>query len=204
MGLNGGEQMKHQVLTLILLFLTSACGVVEKMPGASIDSRLEKIYFRFLDDAATRGVVIPQKDQDRLIIMKFDNDMEFKKDADLANGSSDSNDKDVLGICRQGQQINSANLKKPVTWTEIHILDPRFSRYGKYDPDSPYDLTLTRIMYHELGHCLLHKGHSTTGGVDVMEADLAPVSDSTGNFWEFSVDQLFSPSYLAGLPGWNQ
>jgi hypothetical protein len=80
-----------------------------------------------------------------------------------------------VGVCRT-YELPVGNRYEVKAWTEVLI-----------DPDFRFDTRLRALMYHELGHCLLGRGHSETG---IMRDTMYPPGYYEEN-WDELVKELF-------------
>jgi hypothetical protein len=132
----------------------------------------------------TQAPSLPPYDIDLLVIPIIE---EFAQDA-IKYGIDVSSDKAKLRIVKfEIPKRNFAGtcvshpFEGEVYYTEI-ILDPRY----KTDP-----VTLKGLMYHELGHCLLQKQHTSEQPKTIMSPSLATVCFYE-QLWTNLVSNLFT------------
>lgn len=175
--------------------LVTASAAVDVRPAVSIDARVSPLVQEYLADAKAHGVEVSPAAVDALRTITIDPVLVPYP------GSSD----DTLAYCQPFRRITSNGI---VTWKEIHIHEPSLTPLAKDTGNYAVDvdnLNFKTIVYHELTHCFLNKGHSHLNPLDlsVMAAVFIPLTTDGPSAWESMVDQLFSPQYLSALPAEN-
>ena len=97
----------------------------------------------------------------------------------------------VESISQEGLKIYEEQKK----WLSIEILKRESEEYtqGK-------EPKLKELVYHELFHCLLNKGHLPPGYDGIMSPVLDQNSTRVFTEWESLVEEMFSPEYLSIIP----
>lgn len=171
--------------------VTTSVVVNDPRPAASIDPVIAQLITSFKADALARGAIIPTGPELRVAAIVT----QVPADANL-NG-------DTLAWC---QDVHGTDgLGNPLTWRELHVLAPAVSPLQQEAPGfsaSASDFDFRRIVYHELGHCLLNVGHTAADSdqiTSVMYPIYLPLTEVSEAWWSSELDQFFSASYLAGL-----
>ncbi len=107
----------------------------------------------------------------------------------------------VLAACIRYSHTSSSALTGDVTvkWTVIEVLK---SRVMAFTGDSR--IRLREIIFHELFHCLLGKGHLPENVNGIMSASLAKTNrrayGSEGYSWDDLVSEMFSAEFINMIP----
>lgn len=167
--------MLKKFIITITTIITISCGngvyndldrdmVVKKIylingsiPDTHIDEELKEFYYEFLNETDLRGVYV---DYDLLSELKI-----------IRYGKTEYG---VAGVCMRFEST-----KYPIAGTTLYsqiIISEEVKNYSYMQRKG--------IMFHELGHCLLNKGHTDTDG------DIMSVNVQTNEIYEFLWDYL--------------
>jgi hypothetical protein len=165
--------------SMAVIAMLSGCGMAEVdrnlgLPSVRQDADLMAFVDEFLGDADERGVKVSLY---QLRIVEWNDDLTPFID-NLAKPEHGF----VVGVCdvMKVELTSQLNKRSTKTWKEIHI---HSSARGSYIH------VQKKLMYHELGHCLLGKDH-VDDPTSIMYPFLNPYDVDT---WESKVDELFQP-----------
>jgi hypothetical protein len=161
---------------------------VHDIPEQKFDTDIMVFVNQFIRDAKERGVLIPEENLSTLrTILWVDH---------LAIGDQPG----VMAVCNR-YYTNEETLSgsKRVRWTTIEVHRKNTDNYIK-DDKSILQIRFREVIYHELVHCLLNKGHSPNNVPGLMNAFFAQGSKRAVETWGGLLKQLFSKDYLALLP----
>jgi len=165
---------------LLSVNITNELGIdVTKMPSIQIDDGLKPYLSEFLDDATRRGVDIPQDTIDMLRQIKY---------VDVLSAGDAPG---VVAACsRYYAYDQTLEGKNKIRWMIIEVLQA-----GAAEFTGGNLIYLKELLYHELYHCLLNKGHLPTGVIGVMSAVLDKNDPRVITEWDQLVDEMFSAEY---------
>lgn len=172
--------------------LPSVAGVVigDPRPVVSIDPVLGTLLTQFKADLKSHGMTLPTNVPELRTV-------DFMPMLPGVVGG------DVLGYCQTMQGLDASGVK--YQWNVLHIQVPKNSALAQTDTDyteSATSFDLKVMAYHEFGHCMLGKNHTTiaTAITSIMYADMIPVTDHSDAAWKALVDEYLSADYQASLP----
>ena len=161
-----------------------------KAPPYKVDNEFREIYKSFLDDAKKYDVHIQQHSVDKL------------RQIIWVDKLSATEEKGVLASCNRYQvkqnRLKGFTLEKEsIKWMTIEVLrkDTRI-----FVGDSPK--RLWELIYHELFHCLLNKGHLPQFDAEgneingIMSPILSMHSRRAEKSWNDLVEEMFSEKFL--------
>ena len=154
------------------------------LPERRLDSALSPFIPQFLDDAKKRGVIIPQETVDMLRQLIYVDQL------------STAPEPGVMAVCTRyyADEYTYAGPQE-VKWMNIEVQRAQSLFYTEGNPKR-----LQELIYHELFHCFLNKGHLPLGVPGIMGSSLSKGSDRIFVDWNGLVDEMFSPKYLQMIP----
>ena len=155
-----------------------------KAPDIEMDPTLKPYIGMFLADAKQRDVTIDPEAVAMLRVFKY------------VNTLSTTDAPGVMAACTRFytyETTKSGHTK--VRWTQIEVLRHAVDNYAGGE-----ELRLRFLVYHELYHCFLNKGHLPPGMPGIMAPILNPLSDRDLTDPTGLVDEMFSPAYLKATP----
>lgn len=154
----------------------------QKAPKLKRDPELEVMLHSFVADAARHGVIIHEDTVDRLRRLVYVEQLSYGKG------------KGVVAACSRFY-ITKATLSGPrqLKWMQIEVL-----RSGAEELTGGEPQLLKELVYHELYHCLLNKGHLPPDVEGIMSAKLIAKNTRAIKHWDDLIADMFSP-YLMSL-----
>lgn len=161
---------------------------VVDLPELAFDEALKPFIGQFINDAAKRGVKITDQTKERLRQVVYVDKLTVK------GGPG------VMAACnRFYTYVGTIGGKRQLSWMTIEVLKKESTAYiGTNKEDSI--IKLRELMYHELFHCLMNKGHLPSNYDGIMSPTFAKGSQRAVKEWEALVDDMFSPLYLSVIP----
>lgn len=153
------------------------------IPEKEWDPDLGIYVGRFVEDANIRGVQITPDSMDML--------KRFVYVDELSSGAEPG----VMAACTRYyayKMIKGQETK--VKWMNIEVLRNQAELFSR-----GREIFLRKLLYHEMFHCFLNKGHLPDGVPGIM----APTLDSNSSDverWSALLDEMFSPEYLQLIP----
>lgn len=152
-----------------------------KIPEKEWHPELEPYVHDFVHDAKIRGVDIKAETLDLL-----------KRFVYVKSFSSGINPPGVVAACIRFYGYETTKVgRKRVLWFNIEVIQGGSNDYAQGNP-----IFLKELLYHELFHCLMNKGHLPQGVPGIMAPTLTRGSTRVLTDWEGLVDEMFSPEYL--------
>lgn len=150
------------------------------IPSRQYDPDLEHFIPEFVADAKSRGVTISSNAVNMLRRVVY-------VDA-LSTGGGPG----VMAVCsRYYTKTDSQNVK----WTIIEVLKGEINLYVDGEP-----LRLREIIYHELYHCFMNKGHLPADIPGLMAPTFNKSNQRVYKDWNGLLDEAFSTEYLNLTP----
>ena len=161
---------------------------IKQPPKLDFDADLTIYLNNFLRDAKSRGVLINDKLRKRLRVIKW-----------VDKFTSTSTSSSVLAMCSRyfSSQRSIAGVKE-VRWSTIEVLKKRTLLYTEGS-----ETLLKELMYHELFHCLMNKGHLPKQYFGIMSPHFAKGSKRAYKAWDSLVDDMFSEFFINIIPDVN-
>lgn len=154
------------------------------LPERRYDKPLTAFLSEFVTDADKRGVVIPQKTSDMLRQIVYVDKLSIPAEPS------------VMAACARFYSSEQDMFeKRRVRWMIVEVLRKESEQYTGGDR-----ILLRELVYHELFHCLLNKGHLPEGVPGIMAPTLNQSNKRAFNDWEGLVDEMFSQKYLDLIP----
>ena len=158
------------------------------LPDPEYDAELKPYVDSFVADARKYGVNITDEAVSKLRLLRYVD----KLSATSGEGVVAScNRYYVESITQEGLKIYDEKSK----WLSIEILYKESKEYTQGQEPK-----LKELVYHELFHCLLNKGHLPAGYDGIMSAVLDQSSQRVFTEWDQLVEEMFSPQYLSIIP----
>ena len=159
-----------------------------KVPDKRFDPELLPYIGQFIDDAKKRGVKITQASKEKLRQVVY-----------VDAFSIDDESTDAVASCnRYYSQVTTLSGPKELNWMTIEVHKERHkSLVGE---GKGRLIRLRELVYHELFHCFLNKGHLPDGYDGIMRPALSNRNPDKFDNWEGMVNDMFSPEYLAIIP----
>ncbi len=154
------------------------------IPAKKYDPTLAPYVTEFLKDAKSRGVTITDMAVNELKTFLY------------TSALSSPADGGVMAACTRYYAYKttpSGQIK--VRWTIIEVLKDATHNFTEGSPER-----LKELLYHELFHCLMNKGHLPKGIPGIMAPELIKNDIRVFNDWNGLVDEMFSPVYLKMIP----
>lgn len=133
----------RNILILVVMLIATGCS---KGPN-NIEPEFQELFDSFLEDANSRGRYLPDSEGISIKMVDF-------IDPSLASASAGTY---IIGFC-DGQ----GNVSILRSYWEIHSDPLRDKHIG--------DMAKKALIYHELGHCILGRGH-TDNDISIMYPD---------------------------------
>lgn len=152
-----------------------------KIPEKNHDPKLAFYLEDFIQDAKERNRTVDAKALDSLKVIKY------------VDKLSRSNDKRVVATCNnyfvKGKKITLERYSK--RWREIEVLKKEAEAFSAGN-----EVYLRMLLYHELFHCLYHKGHLPDVYNDkklygIMSETLSTKNKEPVENWHGMLDELF-------------
>ena len=166
-----------------------------KLPERKIDENYKIILESFLKDARDNGVIIkPESIKKLRRVEKVD---EFS----VPSGPG------VIASCNRyvvGENVidNFSVAVLPVQYMTIEVLKKALEDHARVDENTNqiHPEKEKEVLYHELFHCLLNKGHLPPGEEGIMAPSISRTSRRVFKEWDRLVEEMFSPKYLNLIP----
>lgn len=155
-----------------------------KVPEKDHDPELKPYITQFLADAEARHITIPQETVDML------------KEFIYVDQMSTASEPGVMAACtryytyhlKDGEEVK-------VKWMNIEVLRNEVQMFTRGQ-----EPLLRELLYHELFHCFLNKGHLPDGVPGIMSPTLDSNSQAVFANWTGLLDEMFSPEYVQLIP----
>lgn len=155
------------------------------LPDIDHDPYLSSFVDEFVRDARDNGVEIPNDLREMLRVIKF-----VKKLSKAENPT-------VMATCIRFKQQTSSKVvnrifgtKEPLRWFEIEVHRERAERFTQKKR-----VRMRELIYHELYHCYLYKGHLPSKYPGIMNASFKPGDLRSYKDWKGLVQDLFSEEF---------
>lgn len=159
-----------------------------EIPEKKFDPELKPYIDQFIKDARTRGVNITPESQNMLVQFVY-----------VDKFTNHEMNPALLALCQRFYGYENLSTKaKKVRWNIIEVLKEQTALYTEGDK-----IRLKELLYHELFHCFMHKGHLPPGVPGIMAPVLNKGSERIYTDWNGLVDEMFSPKYLEMIPDAN-
>ncbi|MBI2601419.1 MAG: hypothetical protein HYW48_00035 [Deltaproteobacteria bacterium] len=159
-------------------------GETVELPERRYDKPLEAFLPEFVSDAGKRGVHIPDETADMLRQMIY------------VDKLTAANEPGVIAACARFYTWEKDIMeKRQVRWMTIEVLRKESEDYSGGDR-----IRLRELVFHELFHCLLNKGHLPKGVPGIMAPTLNKSNPRVYTDWDGLVDEMFSQKYLDLIP----
>ena len=161
---------------------------VLKLPKLAFDDELKPFIGQFINDAAKRGVIITEETKQKL------RQVVYVDELTVQGGPG------VMAACnRFYTYVGTIGGKRQLNWMTIEVLRKESAAYiGSNKEDSV--IKLRELMYHELFHCFMNKGHLPPNYDGIMSPTFTKGNQRAVKEWEALVDDMFSPLYLSVMP----
>ncbi len=154
------------------------------LPEWRRDSQLAVYIPQFLQDAESQGHPISQEMQNRLRQLVYVDQLSVPADPG------------VMAACSRYYATEfTISGTSELKWMNIEVLRKESQLFTKGDV-----FLLRELVYHELFHCYMNKGHLPEGYSGIMSPTLDPSSTLVHTDWQGLVDEMFSEKYLALIP----
>ena len=177
---------KGKKITRIGDFVNVLVGSKDDIPEKSLDPELMEYIDSFVKDAAKYGVMIPNSTVDKLVSFKYVDT--------LTHGGAEG----VIAVCNRyytkkkklvGLRLETTKSK----WLTIEVLrNENFTEGSK--------MRLKELLYHEIFHCLMNKGHLPEDVDGIMNPVFVRGNRRSEREWDDLVEEMFSPEFLALIP----
>ena len=162
-------------------------GIVS-LPPIRFDHELVKFVPEFIRDAKKHGVDIPLRTQDMLRQIVYVDRLSVKSSFG------------AMAAChRYYTWQQTLGGKRKLYWMTIEVLEKESRGYAGTDPASR-SVLLRELMYHELFHCFLNKGHLPEGKSGIMSSTFIRGSRRAFQQWDALVAEMFSKEYMDLIP----
>lgn len=161
---------------------------VLKLPELKFDDALKPFISQFIKDAAKRGVIITDETKKKLRQVVYVDQLTIK------GGPG------VMAACNRFYTfVGAIGGRKKLNWMTIEVLRKESAVYiGTNKQDAI--IKLRELMYHELFHCFMNKGHLPLNYDGIMSPTFTKGSQRAVKEWDALVDDMFSPLYLSVIP----
>ena len=165
----------------------------KELPKRKIDPEYLQILREFIQDARSRGVNIKPETIKKL------------RRIEKVNKFSVESGPGVIASCNRYTVSESvlddfSMAALPIQYMTIEVLEKTLKRHASDGQGGIYKEKEKEVLYHELFHCLLNKGHLPPGEQGIMSAVIDRSSRRALEEWDLLVDELFSPKYLNLIP----
>ena len=169
-------------------FLESVGFRVLKLPEPAFDDALKPFIGQFINDAEKRGVFIPEETRKKL------RQVVYVDQLTMQGGPG------VMAACnRFYTYVGTIGGKRKLNWMTIEVLRKESADYIGTNKEDAI-IKLRELMYHELFHCFMNKGHLPDNYDGIMSPTFTKGSQRAVKEWEALVDDMFSPLYLSVIP----
>ena len=154
-------------------------------PPRFYDPDLEGFVGEFLKDASDRQVAIPQDAIDKLRQIKY------------VDALSTAAEEGVIAACSRYfiEEKTLTGSSMSIKWTIIEVLRSATETFTESNR-----IRLRELMYHELFHCLMSKGHLPDGVEGIMSPTFAKGDRRAFTDWKKLVDDMFSQKFIDMIP----
>lgn len=160
---------------------------VSELPPRIYDENLLPFVEQFIDDAAQRGVLIPEATRNKLRQVIYVKHLSVPAEPG------------VMAVCNRYYSYETTlEGKKRLNWMIIEVLEKESQEYVGNHKHST--ILLRELLYHEIFHCLLNKGHLPSGMDGLMSPIFKKGSQRAVTQWKELLDETFSPEYLKAIP----
>lgn len=174
--------VNHEILDVV------GMSVID-LPKVEYDPELVRYVKQFLDDAAERGVIIEKSTQNKLRKIVFVDNLSISNEDSVG----------TIATCnRYYAKIPTMTGNKSMNWMTIEVLREDSKQY--VGEGKGRSILLRELMYHELFHCFLNKGHLPEGYDGIMRPVLAIGNRRAFIEWDALVDELFSQQFMNAIP----
>ncbi|NRA44906.1 MAG: hypothetical protein HRU09_08130 [Oligoflexales bacterium] len=161
---------------------------VLKLPELAFDDDLKPFIGQFVEDAKKRGVVIPEDTRQKL------RQVVYVDKLTMQGGPG------VMAACnRFYTYVGTVGGKRKLNWMTIEVLRKESAEYIGTNKEDAI-IKLRELMYHELFHCFMNKGHLPPDYDGIMSPTFIKGSQRAVKEWDALVDDMFSPLYLSVIP----
>ncbi len=170
--------------------LLKTLGVNEQvLPEIVFDEHLKLFVSQFIKAAKDNGRDISQETQDRLREIKY-------VDA-LSIGPAPG----VMAVCNRYFAMQETLLGGPkkIHWMVIEVLKSTLDTYTTDDPKKA-QILLREVIFHELFHCFMAKGHLPDSTPGIMNAFFVKGDTRAVKEWDQLVTEMFSDKEMALCP----
>lgn len=156
-----------------------------KIPEEYFDPSLKPYIAMFVADARKRDVLITDESVKMLRVLKYVDNLSVVED------------ESVIAACsRFNSWDETATDRKKVRWNIIEV-----RREASDNFTGGEEMRLRELIYHELFHCFLNKGHLPDDKDGLMSPNLSSNSDRVyGKSWEQLIDEAFSKEFINLIP----
>ena len=161
-----------------------------ELPKVEHDPYLSSFVDEFIRDARVNGVIIPNQLREQLRVIKFVDK--------LSSGDGPG----VMAACTRFKQKSSSTpltklfgSQKPLRWLQIEVHRAKTKNFTK-----DKRILMRELMYHELFHCYLFKGHLPDKYPGIMNARFRPGDLRSYTDWNGLVRDMFSEKYRNACP----
>lgn len=166
----------------------------DDIPPKQYDTAIASYLNEFLADAKAHKVAISEESVDMLRQIKYVDVLSTTKDVGV-----------IAACSRYYSYSQTLSGKKLLRWMIIEVLRKESEEYAEGDRRR-----LQELLYHELFHCLLNKGHLPVDAEgNQIEGIMSPVLNkynprlATAESWNELVEEMFSKEYLDLIPDVN-
>lgn len=157
-----------------------------KVPDRDIDPSLAVFIPEFTKESAQRQHEVSSDEINKLRMFTY------------VDSFPDDVPPKVIGLCSHHTSYGKKNLKKTATkWLTIGLHKTKVQAYTKGDP-----LRLREVVFHELFHCFMDKGHLPEGVVGLMSPSLVKTQRIYKD-WGGILDEAFSKKLMEMMPDSN-
>jgi hypothetical protein len=167
------------------LNLTSILSEKADLPDLYYDKDLYAFVSEYIEDAKNRGVIVSGRTIQALRIIRWVDRLS------VGEGSG------VMAACSR-YYVTEKKLffkSEKILWTMIEVLRGKAQEYTDGNR-----ILLRELLYHELTHCLLEKGHLPDGVEGIMSAVFTEGNHRALKTWSELLDDHFSTYDLNLMP----
>lgn len=155
------------------------------LPDKTFDVDLYPFVQEFVDDARVRGVEIDGDTQDKLRGLRFVDKLSIPAEPG------------VMAACHRYYTAQATlGGSKMIAWLDIEVLKKESLTYADSGA-CERKILLREVIFHELFHCFLNKGHLPDGIEGIMSASFTKGNRRACTDWQGLVDEMFSPKYMS-------
>lgn len=172
------DVFNHKILSQVGIDMKS-------LPEIIHEPDLYRYVEEFIADAKQRNVGISQESVERLRQVKY---------VDTLTSSAEP---DVVATCSRYslEQPMIYGKKPPLKWTVIEVLKKESQEFTQGHP-----VRLRELLYHEIFHCLMNKGHLPPGIDGIMSPVFHKEDKRAFKEWKILVDEMFSEKLIGMIP----